>query len=193
MTNMEDTQDQAAELDEAAGEEQGGADELATLREELAAVKEELAKAKTQLKVARVEGRQTAEQLASQVGDEAMFGGDPNRVNTELAKIEAVTAADIQAVADRYLQPQRATRLFIKPDPLGKEGRAAASQAARTADAPPVEGDPALRRRPQAHDRAQRRRLAGAVAAEEHRHLPCRHLEVDAVEDVVRADVRVHA
>ena len=48
-------------------------------------------------------------------------------------------------------------------------------------------------RAPQAHDGAQRRRLAGAVAAEQHRHLARRHDEVDAVQDVVRADVRVHA
>ncbi len=48
------------------------------------------------------------------------------------------------------------------------------------------------RRRPQAHDRAQRGGLAGAVAAQQHRHLPARHREVDAVQDVIGADVRVH-
>src|ERR1019366_7209635 len=63
----------------------------------------------------------------------------------------------------------------------------------RAAKRRPVEGDGALRCVPQAHDRAQRRRLAGAVATEQHHHLARRHLEVDAVQDVVRADVRVHA
>ena len=56
-----------------------------------------------------------------------------------------------------------------------------------------VEEHVAARGRPQAHDGAQGRRLAGAVAAEQHRHLAGRHLEVDAVQDVIRADVRVHA
>src|SRR6185369_11607519 len=61
------------------------------------------------------------------------------------------------------------------------------------ADLAAVEDDASRRRRPQSHDRSERRRLAGAVAAEEHRHLARRHVEVDAVQDVVRADVRVHA
>ena len=56
-----------------------------------------------------------------------------------------------------------------------------------------AEGDGAARRRPQAHDGAQRRRLAGAVAAQQHRHLALGHDEVDAVQDVIGADVRVHA
>ena len=37
----------------------------------------------------------------------------------------------------------------------------------------------------------KRRRLAGAVAAKQHRHLASRHGKVHAVRDVVRADVRV--
>jgi zinc protease len=97
---------------------------------------EELKKAKTQVKVALEHGRETAEKLASQVGEEALFGGDANRVNTQLAKIEAVTTADIKAMAEKYLQPQRATDLLVKPDPLGKEARAAATQAEATANAP---------------------------------------------------------
>ncbi len=36
-------------------------------------------------------------------GLEALFGGDPNRVNTSMEKIDAVTAADIQRVAKKYL------------------------------------------------------------------------------------------
>ena len=54
---------------------------------------DELNKAKTQVKVALVRERETAEKLASQLGEEAMFGGDPNRVNTQLEKLEKVTAA----------------------------------------------------------------------------------------------------
>src|SRR5205823_3777261 len=79
---------------------------------------------------------QKAEQIASQLGEESLFGGDANRVNSELAKIEAVTAADIQAAADKYLQPQMGTVLYVKPDPLGKEARTTAAEAEATVNAP---------------------------------------------------------
>jgi zinc protease len=112
-------------------------DAIAEVRDQ-GVTEDELKKAKTQVKVGLVHERETAEQLASQFGEAAVFGGDPNRVNTQLAKIEAVTAADIQAMAQKYLQPQRATDLLVKPDPLGKEARAAAAQADATANAPVV-------------------------------------------------------
>jgi len=78
---------------------------------------EELDKAKTQARVALIRGRETATSIASQVGEEALLGGDPNRVNTELAKTEAVKAEDIQAVAKRYLLDARRTTVRVAPDP----------------------------------------------------------------------------
>lgn len=110
---------------------------LADVREK-GVTEEELKKAKTQVKVALVHERETADKLASQVGEEAMFGGDPNRVNTQMAKMEQVSVADIKAMAEKYLQPRQATELLVKPDPLGKEARAAAAQADATINAPVV-------------------------------------------------------
>ncbi|HEV8605399.1 MAG TPA: pitrilysin family protein [Tepidisphaeraceae bacterium] len=99
---------------------------------------QELAKAKTAERVSFVANRETAEKLATQLGDEALFGGDPTRVNTAMTKIEAVEAIEVQAVAKIYLREDGATILRIKPDPLGKEQRAAATQAAAAAgDNPP--------------------------------------------------------
>ena len=46
---------------------------------------------------------------------------------------------------------------------------------------------------PQAHDGAQRGGLARAVAAQQHRELALGYGEVDAVQDVIGPDVRVHA
>jgi zinc protease len=110
-------------------------DAIADVREK-GVTEEELKKAKTQVKVALVHERETAERLASQVGEEAVFGGNPDRVNTQLEALEKVTAADVKAVAEKYLQPQRATDLLVKPDPLGKEARAVATQADATINAP---------------------------------------------------------
>lgn len=91
---------------------------------------EELDKAKTLERVALVNGRATATDLATQLGEEALLSGDPNRVNTDPVLMEAVTLADIQRVARTYLQPDNSTTLRVKPDPLGRLARAAATQAA---------------------------------------------------------------
>jgi hypothetical protein len=70
---------------------------------------------------------------------------------------------------------------------VGRRGARAGAANGRA-----VEADLALRRAPQSHDRAQRGGLAGAVAAQQHGHGCRRHGQIDAVQDVVRADVRVH-
>ena len=89
---------------------------------------EELEKAKTQAKVGYVSERETAESIGSALGQEAVFGGDAGRVNTELEKINGVTVADIQAVARKYLGPSSATTYRVKADAGAKEVPAA-SQA----------------------------------------------------------------
>src|ERR1019366_957991 len=61
------------------------------------------------------------------------------------------------------------------------------------ADVLALEPDRARRDVPEAHDAAQRRRLAGAVASEKDRQRAAGDLEIDAMEDVVGADVRVDA
>jgi zinc protease len=99
---------------------------------------DELDKAKVESRMAIIhQGRETAEQLAGQLGDEALFANDPNRVNAQLDKLNAVTSEQIKAVAGKYLAPAQATTLYMKPDPLGTAARAAAStQAAAVKDAP---------------------------------------------------------
>jgi zinc protease len=87
---------------------------------------EELAKAKTLARVSMLQGRQTAEEIASDLGNEALFADDPNRVNSDLAKLDALTTADIQRVAEKYLRPEGATLLVVTPDPLGTNSRKAA-------------------------------------------------------------------
>ena len=103
---------------------------------------EELEKARTQARIALIRGRETATEIATQLGEEAVFGGDANRVNTALDRLMAVKAEDVQAVAKKYFQPQRATTLQYIPDPTGKAARAAAQEAAQLAAAPVAPGAP---------------------------------------------------
>ena len=98
---------------------------------------QEVEKAKTILRKNVIEGRETATDLADQLGEEYLFGGDADRVNTELAKIDAITPQTIEAVAKKYLEPDGATTMFIKPDPVGTAAlKQAATQAAAMKDAP---------------------------------------------------------
>ena len=59
-----------------------------------------------------------------------MWANDPTRVNTDLAKLDAVTAADVQAVARKYLKPEQGTTVVVEPDPLGMRSKRQATTAA---------------------------------------------------------------
>jgi zinc protease len=76
---------------------------------------EELDKVKNTIVSRLVVGRQTMQQKADDLGEAASLMNDPERYNTELAKYQAVTAADVQRVIKEYLAEPRETRLFIQP------------------------------------------------------------------------------
>ena len=95
---------------------------------------EELQKAKTQARLGLIHERETATSIAGELGEAALLAGDPDRVNKELAKINAVTAADIKAAAEKYLQAARSTTLRLAPDPAAAappENLAAAQPSTR--------------------------------------------------------------
>ncbi len=94
---------------------------------------EELDKAKTQARVGMIHARETADRVASLLSEEAVLGGDAGRVNTALAKLDAITIQDVQAVARKYLQPNQAMILHVKPNLLGMIAK---PPAAKPADAP---------------------------------------------------------
>jgi len=78
---------------------------------------EELAKAKTLARVGLIRGRETASDIAGELGDEALITGDPGRANRLLALIDAATPASLHALAKKYLAPNRVRVLRVRPDP----------------------------------------------------------------------------
>lgn len=63
---------------------------------------EELTIARNQLLLGKLVDRETFEGKASALGEAAAIYGDPNRVNTDLGDLQAVTPAQVQAVAQKY-------------------------------------------------------------------------------------------
>jgi len=64
---------------------------------------EELSKAKNQILTQKLKDRETFEGKAAAIADAVVLLGDPARVNTDLAKVEAVTAEDVQRVMRKYI------------------------------------------------------------------------------------------
>jgi zinc protease len=62
----------------------------------------ELDKAKNQVIASQLRQRETNLGKGLALGGAAVLLGDPNRVNTDLEKLQAVTAADVQRVAKKY-------------------------------------------------------------------------------------------
>jgi zinc protease len=58
---------------------------------------------------------QTVDERADQLSMYATLFDDPGRINTELARVRAVTAADVRAFAQRFLQPDNRAALHYVP------------------------------------------------------------------------------
>lgn len=82
----------------------------------------QLEKAKNQQISAFILGRETDQEKADAIGEAAVIGKNPNLVNTGLERYEAVTAAEIQRVADEYFVLQHETVLFYLPEKPSKPG-----------------------------------------------------------------------
>lgn len=87
---------------------------IAAMQEEIQRIREgevsaeELEKAKNQLLNRLVVENLTVESKATALGSAAVLEGDANRINTRLERIRQVTTADIQRVAQQYLNPDQA-------------------------------------------------------------------------------------
>jgi zinc protease len=76
----------------------------------------ELEKAKNQLVTSNLRSRETNLGKSQSLGRAAVLLGDPNRVNTELDRLQAVTAADVQRVARKYFTDENRYVFYYMPE-----------------------------------------------------------------------------
>ncbi len=85
----------------------------------------ELTEAKNELLAGALRSRETIEGRGSAIGYALTVDGDPNAVNTELAALQAVTAADVQRVAAKYLAEDRRMTIRYRPESERPKGETA--------------------------------------------------------------------
>ena len=118
----------------------------------------ELDRAKTQLIAQAVRDRETVDSRGQVIGESIGLEGDAARANTDLAALQAVTAADVQRVARRYLADDRRMTIRYRSDAARPPGAPAPSPAGASplaaaqplpgASAPPSVQAPEDRRQP---------------------------------------------
>jgi zinc protease len=82
----------------------------------------ELEKAKNQLITSQLRQRETGNGKALALGEAAVLLGDAARVNTDLERLQAVTAADIQRVMKKYFADTNRLVLYYLPEASKKSG-----------------------------------------------------------------------
>jgi zinc protease len=82
----------------------------------------ELDKAKNQIITNQLRQRETSNGKALALGEAAVLLGDAARVNTDLARLQAVTAADIQRVMKKYFTDTNRLVLYYLPEASKKSG-----------------------------------------------------------------------
>jgi zinc protease len=143
----------------------------AALVEELKRLREtpvsaaELARARNQLRASALGERETIEGRAFELGRALLLEGDAARANTDLDRLAQVSAADVQRVAIKYLDPaKRVTVRYLQQTAPAPEasGEPAAKSAAAPAEsaapksaptAPPPPGAPVAVVLPKAAER----------------------------------------
>jgi zinc protease len=77
----------------------------------------EIQKARANARRTLVSGLQSSLQRAIQLTQYAAFYDDPGLINTRAARLDAVTAADVQRVARQYLTVENRTVVVTNPKP----------------------------------------------------------------------------
>jgi len=102
-------------------------EEIAKLQNELVDPKE-LERARTLLRSDQITSLQSSLRRAQLLGQYEIFDGKPDLINSEMDKMLAVTPAEIQAAAKKYLTPERRFVLEIVPAPKAPPSGPAAQQ-----------------------------------------------------------------
>ncbi len=76
----------------------------------------ELSEAKNELLASALSERETIDGRASAIGYALQVDGDPDAVNTQLAALRAVTAADVRRVARKHLADDRRMTIRYRPE-----------------------------------------------------------------------------
>lgn len=76
----------------------------------------ELEKAKNQIITDQLRQRETSNGKALALGEAAVLLGDPNRVNSDLSRLQSVSAADVQRVMKKYLKDNNRMVLYYLPE-----------------------------------------------------------------------------
>ncbi|HEV7383940.1 MAG TPA: insulinase family protein, partial [Phenylobacterium sp.] len=95
--------------------------------------KAELDEAKNELVAGKLRERETIDGRGFALGYALRINGDAAKANTELADLQAITAADVQRVAKTYLDPNLRMTIRYRPESERPKG-----QAAATPPAPPA-------------------------------------------------------
>src|SRR5208283_147785 len=90
----------------------------------------ELEKAQNMLVSEVLRARETALGQAFALGEAAVSFGDPERVNTDVSRLQAVTAADVERVANKYFMAEN--RVVIRYE-NGQEEQGGKSKAPKPA------------------------------------------------------------
>jgi len=90
----------------------------------------ELAKAQNMLISEVLQARETALGQAFALGEAAVSFGDPERVNTDVSRLQAVTAADVERVANKYFTTENRVVIRYENGPEEQGGKSKAPQPA---------------------------------------------------------------
>ncbi|MFP6564490.1 MAG: pitrilysin family protein [Myxococcota bacterium] len=96
-------------------------EQIAAIREEGVSA-EEVEKAKRQLEVSLIEGLTTNHALAARIGRETLAFGRVRPIAERLDAIRRVEVADVQRVAQTWLQPEKRTVVQVVAPPPREEG-----------------------------------------------------------------------
>lgn len=97
------------------------------------ASQQEIDRAKTQLRAGYLLGYRDIDSQARQLGNDETTVGDFRFTDKYLAKVAQVSAADVQRVATKYLQPRKRVLGFFEPD--NSKGKPVSSGSAHSATA----------------------------------------------------------